>query len=48
MPIRVRALLEFLKEWAVNPPEWSQLPAVVSAQAAAPVRARKRAAVTRP
>lgn len=27
MPVRVRALLEFLKEWAANPPPWSQPPA---------------------
>lgn len=26
MPVRVRALLEFVKEWAANPPPWSQAP----------------------
>ena len=48
MPVRVRALLEFLKEWAVNPPEWSLDAASPSEKTAAPVRGRKRAAVTRP
>ncbi|MBC7435384.1 MAG: LysR family transcriptional regulator [Bdellovibrionales bacterium] len=47
MPVRVRALLEFLKEWASHPPDWSQA-ATVTAQPPAPVRPRKRAAVTRP
>lgn len=35
MPVRVRALLEFLKEWAANPPPWSQAPAGGSAPPAA-------------
>lgn len=44
MPVRVRALLEFLKEWAAHPPPWAQ------AQPAAPVKAGagRRKAVTRP
>lgn len=37
MPVRVRALLEFLKEWAANPPPWSEVPA-----AAAPAPATRR------
>ncbi len=44
MPVRVRALLEFLKEWAAHPPPWSQPPA---AAVAAPPAARKKR-VTRP
>ncbi len=42
MPVRVRTLLEFLKEWAANPPSWASPP---TAEKAAAVR---RAAVTRP
>lgn len=40
MPVRVRALLEFLKEWAAMPPSWSQ-PAEAQAPAEPPAR-RKR------
>lgn len=40
MPVRVRALLEFLKEWAANPPAWSVPRAGVAA--ATPTR-KKRA-----
>lgn len=43
MPVRVRALLEFLKEWAAHPPPWA-LPQAAAA-AATPAR-RKR--VNRP
>ena len=35
MPVRVRALLEFLKEWAINPPDWSQSSSVANRQAPA-------------
>jgi DNA-binding transcriptional LysR family regulator len=43
MPVRVRALLEFLKEWAANPPPWAlpQPQATPVAAAAAPARQRK-------
>lgn len=44
MPMRVRALLEFLKEWAANPPPWSQPAGAVSAPPP-PVRKKR---VTRP
>lgn len=44
MPTRVRALLEFLKEWAQHPPEWArpeaQRPAAQLAVAAKPGRKR--------
>lgn len=43
MPVRVRALLEFIKEWAAHPPDWSQV--ADFDKAAVPVRARKRAGV---
>ena len=43
MPVRVRALLEFLKEWAANPPPWSQ--PSVAAQPTPPARKKR---VTRP
>lgn len=46
MPVRVRALLEFLKEWAANPPPWSQ-PAAVAVATPAPPSARKKR-ITRP
>ncbi len=41
MPVRVRALLEFLKEWAANPLPWSQPPQVAGAAPAPPARRRK-------
>jgi DNA-binding transcriptional LysR family regulator len=40
MPVRVRALLEFLKEWAADPPSWSQ------PQKAAPTRPPRKRRVT--
>jgi len=43
MPVRVRALLEFLKEWGADPPPWSQPPA-----AADPPPPARRKRVTRP
>jgi DNA-binding transcriptional LysR family regulator len=39
MPVRVRALLEFVKAWAADPPPWSQAPAV--SEAPPPARKRK-------
>ena len=52
MPVRVRVLLEFLKEWAANPPAWS-MPQIgestnVSTIAAANKGARRKAQVSRP
>lgn len=35
MPVRVRALLEFLKEWAAQPPPWAQPQVAAPAKAAA-------------
>ena len=35
MPVRVRALLEFLKEWAQDPPEWALAPPPVKTARAA-------------
>lgn len=35
MPLRVRALLEFLKEWAAQPPPWAQPQVAAPAKAAA-------------
>lgn len=46
MPVRVRALLEFLKEWAEHPPEWA-LPGPAKKPAAVGA-ARKTRAATRP
>ena len=45
MPVRVRALLEFLKEWAANPPPWSQPGGMM---AAAPPPATRKKRVSRP
>ena len=42
MPMRVRALLEFLKEWAADPPPWAQ----VQAADAAPARPARKPKVT--
>lgn len=44
MPVRVRALLEFLKEWAAHPPPWS-VPPAAAGEAAPPARKRR---VSRP
>lgn len=50
MPVRVRALLEFLKEWAAHPPPWSQpVPEAPAPVPPGPRRsAPKRQAVTPP
>ena len=46
MPARVRHLLEFLKEWALNPPEWALPPAPPSLPTgAAPALRRRKAGV---
>jgi DNA-binding transcriptional LysR family regulator len=44
MPVRVRALLEFLKEWAAHPPPWA-LPSAGGAAGLPPARRRR---VSRP
>lgn len=40
MPVRVRALLEFLKEWASKPPQWALAPQGPAEAATAPARPR--------
>lgn len=46
MPVRVRALLEFLKEWAAQPPAWAQ--AGPANKPAAQVALKKNRAAIRP
>lgn len=53
MPVRVRALLEFLKEWALHPPPWAlpqggEAPTAEEAQTAPPKGGRRKAKVSRP
>ena len=55
LPVRVRVLLEFLKEWAAHPPSWTQAqtskPAKTPARAARPSRVQagaKAVKVTKP
>lgn len=53
MPVRVRALLEFLKGWAAHPPPWAlppagEEPAAIEAPAQSPAGGRRKAKVSRP
>lgn len=46
LPVRVRVLLEFLKEWAAHPPSWTQAQTTSSATSAkSPARAARSARV---
>ncbi|MEI7783106.1 MAG: LysR family transcriptional regulator [Betaproteobacteria bacterium] len=47
MPVRVRALLEFLKAWAAKPPPWALAQAALAPAAARPASARRKAPVKR-
>jgi len=53
MPVRVRALLEFLKEWAMHPPPWAlpqggEASTADEAGTAVPKGGRRKAKVSRP
>lgn len=48
MPVRVRALLEFLKEWAAHPPSWALPQAEPVPAAERPAGARRKAKLSRP
>lgn len=47
MPVRVRALLEFLKAWATKPPPWALAQPVAAPAAVRPPPGRRRAPVKR-
>jgi hypothetical protein len=47
MPVRVRALLEFLKAWAAKPPPWALAQPALAPAAVRPASARRKAPVKR-